>query len=281
MHSPLPRAHPSQLSVPLLMPPSRFCAGCRHCVGYHTRRRSPPAGPSTDRGRGSNPRGGTTAWSHPRRREVPHGADGGRSTTSSAGRRYSHPPAPLAPCISHPQPPERIPSPGMFTPSRHHLTLCSACSLVGAGPVSRRLLAPDADADADANGVDDGSVDGSDGGDGREDAATHATPPLPSTPTPPADADADSARPSRCCRRPPPRPHLSPPPAASLRRAPPSASTFTNAATQPTPHRPVATDPSCAPLSLSWFSLCLVCVARTVECRRGACLCVPLAATGI
>ena len=267
MHSPLPRAHPSQLSVPLLMPPSRFCAGCRHCVGYHTRRRSPPAGPSTDRGRGSNPRGGTTAWSHPRRREVPHGADGGRSTTSSAGRRYSHPPAPLAPCISHPQPPERIPSPGMFTPSRHHLTFCSACSLVGAGPVSRRLLAPDADADADANGVDDGSVDGSDGGDGREDAATHATTPA---------FDADAAR--RCRRRlrppkpllptyPPPRLHPSPPPATPLRRAPPVATPFTNAATQPTPHRPAATDPPCAPPSVVFSS---VSCETTVECRIAA-----------
>ena len=217
IHSPLTRAHPSPPSVPAHVPPP-LCAGCRHCVGYHTRRRSPPAGPSTDRGRGSNPRGGTTAWSHPRRREVPHGADGGRSTTSSAGRRYSHPPAPLAPCISHPQPPERIPSPGMFTPSRHHLTLCSACSLVGAGPVSRRLLAPDADADADANGVDDGSVDGSDGGDGREDAATHAT-------TPAFDADAARrcrrrCRPphSRCCRRPP---RTAPPVAAPGRGSPP------------------------------------------------------------
>ena len=136
MHSPLTRAHPSPPSVPAHVPPP-LCAGCRHCVGYHTRRRSPPAGPSTDRGRGSNPRGGTTAWSHPRRREVPHGADGGRSTTSSAGRRYSHPPAPLAPCISHPQPTERMPSPGMFAPSRHALTFCPSCSLAGPSPISR------------------------------------------------------------------------------------------------------------------------------------------------
>ena len=95
MHSPLTRAHPSPPSVPAHVPPP-LCAGFRHCVGYHTRRRSPPAGPLTDRGRGSTPLGGTTGWSHSRRREVPHGlVDGGRSTTSSAGRRYSHPPAPL------------------------------------------------------------------------------------------------------------------------------------------------------------------------------------------
>ena len=85
MHSPLTLAHPSQLSVPLLMPP-RFCAGFRHCVGSLTRRRSPPVGSSTDRGRGSNPRGGTAAWSHPRRREVPHGlTEGGLLPRAPAG----------------------------------------------------------------------------------------------------------------------------------------------------------------------------------------------------
>ena len=85
IHSPLPLAHPSQLSVPLLMPP-RFCAGFRHCVGSHTRRRSPPVGSSTDRGRGSNPRGGTAVWSHPRRREVPHGlTEGGLLPRAPAG----------------------------------------------------------------------------------------------------------------------------------------------------------------------------------------------------
>ena len=91
MHCPLSLAHPSQLSVSLPMPP-RFCAGFRHCVGSHTRRRSPPVGSLTDRGRGSNPRGGTAAWSHPRRREVPHGLTEGGLTTSSARWRYSHPP---------------------------------------------------------------------------------------------------------------------------------------------------------------------------------------------
>ena len=96
MHSPLPLAHPSQLSVPLLMP-HRFCAGFGHCAGSHTRRRSPPVGSSTDRGRGSNPRGGTAAWRHPRRREVPHGLTGGRSTTSNARWRYSHTPRPSRP----------------------------------------------------------------------------------------------------------------------------------------------------------------------------------------
>ena len=79
------------------------------------------------------------------------------------------------------------------------MLLClDACSLVGAGPVSRRLLAPDADADADANGADDVIDDGSDGGDGSEDAATHATTPA---------FDADAAR--RCRRRlRPPKPLL-------------------------------------------------------------------------
>ena len=109
----------------------------------------------------------------------------------------------------------------MFTPSRHHLTLCSACSLVGAGPVSRRLLAPDADADADANGVDDGSVDGSDGGDGREDAATHVTTPA---------FDADAARRCRFRRRPPqpllPTTPTTAPPVAAPGRAPPPRPTL-------------------------------------------------------
>ena len=82
------------------------------------------------------------------------GTDRGRSTTPSAVARCSRLSTPLAPRISHPQPPERMPSPDILTPNRHYLTFCSACSLVGAGPVSRRLLAPDADADADANGAD-------------------------------------------------------------------------------------------------------------------------------
>jgi len=96
MHSPLTLAHPSQLSVPLLMPP-RFCAGFRHCVGSLTRRRSPPVGSSTDRGRGSNPRGGTAAWSHPRRREVPHGlTEGGLLPRAPAGG-IAIPPRPSRP----------------------------------------------------------------------------------------------------------------------------------------------------------------------------------------
>ena len=96
MHSPLPLAHPSQLSVPPLMPP-RFCAGFRHCVGSHTRRRSPPVGSSTDRGRGSNPRGGTAAWRHPRRREVPHGlTEGGLLPRAPAGGTAT-PPRPSRP----------------------------------------------------------------------------------------------------------------------------------------------------------------------------------------
>jgi hypothetical protein len=96
MHSPLIRAHPSPPSVPAHVPPP-LCAGFRHCVGYHTRRRSPPAGPSTDRGRGSNPRGGTTAWSHPRRREVPHGlTEGGLLPRAPAGG-IATPPRPSRP----------------------------------------------------------------------------------------------------------------------------------------------------------------------------------------
>ena len=96
MHSPLTRAHPSPPSVPAHVPPP-LCAGCRHCVGYHTRRRSPPAGPLTDRGHGSIPRGGTTAWSHPRRREVPHGlTEGGLLRRAPAGG-IATPPRPSRP----------------------------------------------------------------------------------------------------------------------------------------------------------------------------------------
>ena len=79
----------------------------------------------------------TPSWSSSR-------TDGGRSTTPRNVGRCSRLSTPLAPRISHPQPPERMPSPDILTPNRHHLTFCSACSLVGAGPVSRHLLAPDA-----------------------------------------------------------------------------------------------------------------------------------------
>ena len=143
MRSPQPRAHPSPPSVSLLSPPLAR-SGFRHLDGYHTRRRSPPAGFATDRGRGSNPRGGTATWSHPRRREVPHGlTEGGLLPRAPAGG-IATPPAPLAPCISHPQPTERMPSPGMFAPSRHALKFCPACSLAGPSPISRCLPAPDA-----------------------------------------------------------------------------------------------------------------------------------------
>eukprot|EP00964_Phaeocystis_antarctica_P077755 scaffold48311_cov38-Phaeocystis_antarctica.AAC.1 len=50
MRSPLTRAHPSQPSVSLLLPPLAR-SGFRHYDGYHTHRRSPPAGLATDRGR--------------------------------------------------------------------------------------------------------------------------------------------------------------------------------------------------------------------------------------
>ena len=207
----------------------------------------------------------TPSWSSSR-------TDGGRSTSPSRCREVQPPfHAPRAPHLTstttraHAQPRYTYPQ-----SSPPHILLC-LCSLVGAGPVSRRLLAPDADADADANGADDVIDDGSDGGDGSEDAATHATTPA---------FDADAAR--RCRRRlrppkpllptyPPPRLHPSPPPATPLRRAPSFATAFTNAATQPTPHRPAATDPPCAPPSLSCFCLCLV--RRLVECRRGVSMC--------
>ena len=197
MRSPLTRAHPSQPSASLLLRPRS-----RLRISALRRLSHPPAKPPcrfsdrqgswfepTWRDGGVEP--STPSWSSSR-------TDGGRSTTPSAVGRCSRLSTPLAPRISHPQPPERMPSPDILTPNRHHLTFCSACSLVGAGPVSRRLLAPDADADADANGADDVIDDGSDGGDGSEDAATHATTPA---------FDADAAR--RCRRRlRPPKPLL-------------------------------------------------------------------------
>ena len=78
---------------------------------------------------------------------------------------------------------------------------------------------------------------------------------LTAPPTPPFDADATRrcrrrCRPphSRCCRRPP---RTAPPVAAPGRGSPPRPTLrLRNAATQSTPHRPVATDPSCAPLSV-------------------------------
>ena len=120
MHSPLTRAHPSPPSVPAHVPPP-LCAGFRHCVGYHTRRRSPPAGPLTDRGHGSIPRGGTTAWSHSRRREVPHGlTEGGLLPRAPAGG-IATPPRPSRPA-SHihnhlSASPARVCLPPVVTPS--------------------------------------------------------------------------------------------------------------------------------------------------------------------
>ena len=167
MRSPLTRAHPSQPSASLLC---RLAPGS----GFRPLRRlsHPPAKPpcrfSDQQGSWFEPTwrdGGvepsTPSWFSSR-------TDGGRSTTPRAVGRCSRLSTPLAPRISHPQPPERMPSPDILTPNRHHLTFCSACSLVGAGPVSRHLLAPDADADADANGADDVIDDGCDGGDGSD-----------------------------------------------------------------------------------------------------------------
>ena len=104
MRSPLTRAHPSQPSVSLLLPPLAR-SGFRHCDGYHTRRRSPPAGLATDRGRGSKPRGGTAAWSHPRRRGVPHGlTEGGPLPLAPSGgaAAFSRPSRPASHTHNHP-----------------------------------------------------------------------------------------------------------------------------------------------------------------------------------
>ena len=92
MRSPQPRAHPSPPSVSLLSPPLAR-SGFRHLDGYHTRRRSPPAGFATDRGRGSNPRDGTAAWTPPRRREAPHGlTEGGLLPVAPTGGASCLPP---------------------------------------------------------------------------------------------------------------------------------------------------------------------------------------------
>ena len=263
MRSPLTRAHPSQPSASLLC---RLAPGS----GFRPLRRlsHPPAKPpcrfSDQQGSWFEPTwrdGGveptTPSWSSSR-------TDGGRSTTPRAVGRCSRLSTPLAPRISHPQPPERMPSPDILTPNRHHLTFCSACSLVGAGPVSRHLLAPDADANADANGADDVIKDGGDGGDGSEDAATHATTPA---------FDADAAR--RCRRRlRPPKPLLPTYPLhGSTRRRPrprPSAAPHPSPPLSPMLRRSrrlTARLPRIhrAPPSLSWFSLCL-CVWRD-DCR--------------
>ena len=126
MRSPQPRAHPSPPSVSLLSPPLAR-SGFRHLDGYHTRRRSPPAGFATDRGRGSNPRGGTAAWSHPRRREVPHGlTEGGLLPQAPAGG-IATPPRPSRPA-SH---------------IHNHLSACPAraCLPPVATPSNSALLA--------------------------------------------------------------------------------------------------------------------------------------------
>ena len=82
------------------------------------------------------------------------------------------------------------------------------------------------------------------------------------TPTPPAKAVAANLPPSTA-RRPRPRPsaapHPSPPLSPMLRRS------RRLTARLPRIHR--------APPSLSWFSLCPVCGATTVECRRGMSMC--------
>ena len=133
MRSPLTRAHPSQPQFPCscrLAPGSGFW----HCDGYHTRRRSPPAGLATDRGRGSKPRGGTAAWSHPRRRGVPHGlTEGGLLplAPSRGAAAFPRPSRPASHIHNHPSAcPARINLPPIVTPSSEH-----------AGPAVRRICA--------------------------------------------------------------------------------------------------------------------------------------------
>ena len=100
MRSPPTRAHPAHVSVFLLSPPTP-AQEFGHLDANQTRRRSPPVGLTTDRGRGSKPRGGTAAWTLPRRRRAPHGLrEGGLLPLASTGGE-SRPPPPLAPRISH------------------------------------------------------------------------------------------------------------------------------------------------------------------------------------
>jgi len=134
MRSPLTRAHPSQPSVSSLLPPLAR-SGFRHCDGYHTRRRSPPAGLATDRGRGSNPRGGTAAWSHPRRRGVPHAlTEGGLLPLAPSGGVQPPFHAPRAPHLTstttraHAQPRYTYPQ-----SSPPHILLCLLVGTLGAG----------------------------------------------------------------------------------------------------------------------------------------------------
>ena len=249
-----PRASLST-SVSLLLRP-RSPLRIRHCDGYHTRRRSPPAGLATDRGRGSNPRGGTAAWSHPRRRGVPHAlTEGGLLPLAPSGGVQPPFHAPRAPHLTstttraHAQPGYTYPQ-----SSPPHILLCllvgrcrprleaSSSPRCRCRCRCRRCRRRQRRRQRRRRRQR-----------GRHHPHHHPClrrrrrPPMP-TPTPPAKAVAADD--------PPPRLHPSPPPATPLRRAPPFATAFTDAATQPTPHRPAATDPPCAPPSLS----CFVCV---------------------
>ena len=220
MHSPLTLAHPSQLSVPLLMPP-RFCAGFRHCVGSLTRRRSPPVGSSTDRGRGSNPRGGTAAWSHPRRREVPHGlTEGGLLPRAPAGG-IATPPRPSRPASHIHNQLSACPARACLSPvaTPSHSALLARWQVPAP---SRGVFHPPMPVAAN---VADDVVD--EGGDrrwqrGRRQPCHHPRlrrrrhPPMP-TPMPPAPQPLLPTTPAHgsTCRRPRPRlsaaPHLPPP----------------------------------------------------------------------
>ena len=220
MHSPLTRAHPSPPSVPAHVPPP-LCAGFRHCVGYHTRRRSPPAGPLTDRGRGSIPRGGTTAWSHPRRREVPHGlTEGGLLPRAPAGG-IATPPRPSRPA-SHihnhlSASPARVCLPPVVTPS--HSALLARWQVPAPSRGVFQPLMPVA-----ANGAGDVIDEGVDRR--RQRGRRH------STPTPPTDTA--EPRPPAEAGLPTPFPMSNQPlPPAALRRLRPRSSAATPSTATP------------------------------------------------
>ena len=68
--------------------------------------------------------------------------DGGRSTTSSARCRYSHPPRPSRPASHIHNHLSAFPARACLPPVATPLTFCPACSLTGPSPISRCLPAP-------------------------------------------------------------------------------------------------------------------------------------------
>ena len=135
-----------------------------------------------------------------------------------------------------------MPSPGMFTPTRHALTFCPSCSLAGPSPISRCLPAPDAG----------GGQRCRRGGRPAMAARTPPAmpPPTPSTPTPRTPPPRRHRPPMPFCQRRFPMSNQPIPPAALRSRssaATPSTATpfvaaLANAATYPTLFRPAATD---------------------------------------